>query len=371
MELVPIEIVQQILSVADFVSRIRLRCCTKLFHEKLQIHNFYDIPYNYYHRLSNKIIRNHSYIRRLNVENKSDITMISHLTNLRELNTVASGLSDRSGLCTNLRILCASDNGAISDITHLTKLKALYASGRSCGITDNSIITLTNLKYLSISSNDSIRNVNHLTKLELLFAHAYSNIDNNSIMNLTNLKRLDMFSNKYVTTISHLTNLTELDISYESAITSNEITKLCHCLKTLRINDNLQIFDIGYLTGLENLHAIGSLCTIVNSSLINLNLKILDCEDNESIQNIGHMINLEVLRSGGSSIISDQEIKFLTNLTELRVCDNQRITDIRHLTKLKILWCQYNSALSDDGITGLKLTTLYSIGNQKITKHIN
>lgn len=79
-------------------------------------------------------------------------------------------------------MLNANDNEKIKDITHLKKLKILFANGR-CGITDDNL-NCHELVVLGASNNEKIRNIKHLKKLKVLYAKGNCGITDEEIKEL-------------------------------------------------------------------------------------------------------------------------------------------------------------------------------------------
>src|SRR5207237_1072600 len=118
-------------------------------------------------------------------------------------------IDDKCGLLTDqilsnyhfIKKLDASNNPTITNVNHMTKLEILHAYG-NCGIDDNGISEL-NLKKLYASYNFTITNVNHMSKLEILHACSNCGIDDNGISEL-NLKELYASYNFTITNVNHM-----------------------------------------------------------------------------------------------------------------------------------------------------------------------
>ena len=149
MQPIPIEIWQHILSFSTFKNQITLTRISKIFHEKLQIHEFYHIDPKYLKLLTNHIITHYPQIRSLDVEDNPNITNINHLTQLTKLNASGfCGLDDHGINQLNIIELDVCDNPKIININHMTQLKKLNAGGH-CGL-DDSGITRLNLIELDV-----------------------------------------------------------------------------------------------------------------------------------------------------------------------------------------------------------------------------
>jgi len=206
----PIELYQLILTCADFLTRIRLRCANKEFHAKLEIHDFALIDTKYLRLLSNDILRAYPRIQILDASCSLKITNINFMTNLKVLFAFGEcGIEDKSIADLNLVKLFVSNNSKITTINHMTKLEVLNA-GHECGIDDFGIQN-PNLKKLRVFGNSRITNVNHLTKLKVLNAEYGSGINDMGISNLTNLKKLFIRGNSSITNTNHLTQLRVLE----------------------------------------------------------------------------------------------------------------------------------------------------------------
>src|SRR5437016_10422026 len=69
-----IEIYQEILDRSDFLSQIRMTQLDKYLHMNLKIHNFFDINEGYLRLLSDDILKNYKYVKKLNSEYSHIIT---------------------------------------------------------------------------------------------------------------------------------------------------------------------------------------------------------------------------------------------------------------------------------------------------------
>lgn len=112
--------------------------------------------------------------------------------------------------------------GSLTGITHLDLC--------SKSITDKSISKLTNLKYLRFDNTNGITNysIKYLTNLRSLVIYENNErISDESIKFLTNLQTLE-FNNKYITysSIKYLTNLNNLKIWYEHSISIDQNLRL-------------------------------------------------------------------------------------------------------------------------------------------------
>jgi hypothetical protein len=131
----------------DFLSKIRLRCVSKNLH-KLEIHDFFNIPFQYINLLNDEILFNYNFIKYLDASYNSKITNISHMKNLIKLDASGyfSKINDNSIKNINLQYLNASHNPFITNVNHMDKLIELDAYGEFCGISDDGIKNLNLIK---------------------------------------------------------------------------------------------------------------------------------------------------------------------------------------------------------------------------------
>ena len=128
----------------------------------------------------------------------SDLSPLTKLTNLRDLNFGSNAVSDLSPLAglTNLRVLYIYNNpiSDLSPLTGLTNLESLYAWW--VRVTDLSPLTrLTNLRALLIHGSGSISDISSLagmTNLEVLSLWGEDVSDLSPLSGLTELGRLDL-----------------------------------------------------------------------------------------------------------------------------------------------------------------------------------
>ena len=160
MDYIPIEIWQQVLFQSTFLDQIRLRQVCVIFHNRLEIHDFYNIDRKYLHRLNDSILSNYSFIRSLNSHNNLKITNINYMTQLVELDASGGycGITDQGISQLNLIKLNVSYNQKITNINHMTKLVELTACGRNCGI-NNVDLCMANPLKLDVSYNHKITNI--------------------------------------------------------------------------------------------------------------------------------------------------------------------------------------------------------------------
>lgn len=147
-------------------------------------------------------------LTKLSLRDNNVITNVSFMTSLKKLDISRSWhylyLSSQGKLFKNsglrgldLHELDASHNPYITDISFLTSLKYLKATGKS-GITQTSIQQL-NLYFLDASDNKNITNVRFMTNLKILYANGDCGIGPAGIAGLNLLefhKKNNIFFNK-------------------------------------------------------------------------------------------------------------------------------------------------------------------------------
>lgn len=147
----------------------------------------------------------------LNVDENPMITMISHMSNLRILSAKwkkydfetdetdetdllesRPGIGDEQLQGLNLESLNASNNYRIIDLSHMDRLRILYANGTS-GI---DVTKVTNdLIELHADDNKKITDLNHLKKLKVLHVEGKSGIGSDGIWDL-DLRELKWLGNR-------------------------------------------------------------------------------------------------------------------------------------------------------------------------------
>jgi len=232
----PIELHQLILSHADFLTQIRLRCANKALHAKLEIHDFYNIDDKYLYRLTDDILRSYPFITKLDFR-CYHCTNINHLTRLETL-SVGTNLplgNDGISNLVNLKELYINCYSPITNLNHMTKLEFLTVVHSRI---DNEGISKLNLRELHILGESKFTDLNHMTRLEKLHASGDCGIGDTGIANL-NLKELNAQSNPKITNVNHMTRLEILNADFVCGIDANGISKLK--LKKLIAENNPKI----------------------------------------------------------------------------------------------------------------------------------
>jgi len=193
----PIELWQLILSCSEFLTQIKLRCVCKMFHKRLEVHIF--MGWRYTDLLTDDILQNYPFIKKLNASNNPHITTVNHMSRLEILYAQGNcGIDDKGIQNANLKELRADSNPRITTVNHMSRLEILNA-GWNCGIDDKGIQN-ANLKELRANSNPRITTVNHMSRLEILDAQGNCGIDDIGIQN-ANLKKLYASNNPRITTV--------------------------------------------------------------------------------------------------------------------------------------------------------------------------
>ena len=285
----PIELYQMILDRTNFLSRIRMRCVNKLFWQKLEINDFYNIPSRYANRLNNQILRSYPFIAKLNATEKPYINNINYLTRLEVLNASGPqcGIIGGFSRLTNLKELNIANNSNCYWLNDLTNLEVLDIR-RSCGVSNSGISKLCKLKFLNATNNSKISNISHLTNLEIMHARGRCGIKN--ISSLTNLTELNMFENTHITDLNNLTELKVLDAGNgddwyagqwgcqlgDAGIVNLNLTKL-------KAQNNPWITNVNHMTNLKYLNASKLECGIDQNGISNLTFDVLITRRNKKI----------------------------------------------------------------------------------------
>ena len=214
---------------------------------------------------------------KLNISN-TNITDISHLTNLRELEASTSKITKIQNL--NLEKLTMNWNIKIQKIK-LPKLK--YLEVLYCREIYLEKINCPNLVELRISSKN-ITNLNNLKNLRKLLIWNCLAIYNTSIQNLE-LDYIGLRDNQTITNLNYMTSLKILSITGYSGLQNTSIQKLN--LLELELQNNKTITDINIFTNLKKLLICGIDTSLEYSGVKNLDkTKIRGYVDNLKNPNI-------------------------------------------------------------------------------------
>lgn len=125
-----------------------------------------------------------------------------------------------------LRVLNITSNLKITDLSHCTELKELYADGCQ-QLTNKSIAKCAKLRILTIqfSHMDDLTPFTELTSLHASYA---SYLSNKSIAKCTKLQYLCLVGNRLITDLSPFTEMRRISVHYcNDALSSNAIKKWC------------------------------------------------------------------------------------------------------------------------------------------------
>ena len=143
----------------------------------------------------------------------------------------------------NLRILKIRDNRQITSVSHLTKLEELDISSYYCRVDQAGITGCLRLKKLNIDGNHWISSVNHLTELEELIAtRECCGVDQAGIAGCLRLKKLIAHYNPKITSVNHLPELEDLYAVPGSGFSQEGIQ--CPTLRKLSVHNNRRIFTL-------------------------------------------------------------------------------------------------------------------------------
>lgn len=292
-------------------------------------------------------------LTQLTIFDNDKISNIRHLTRLRRL-IVNSNTTDTDILNMNLEVLeIFNNNSNIKQISHMTNMCKLTASGPNCIINDSSIHNLVNLTSLNISYNMYITSLNHLTNLTELTAIVNSHLRDAGICQI-NLKKLIISCTKYIKKICHMTNLEHLDIGNSAVRRLGNFPNLTK----LDISGCSHVNNINHLTSLTHVCIdrddtnIFNITDMYDEGLCLINPIELSINNNPNITNINHMTNLRKLFADDDCGLTNWGIRNL-DLEFLSISNNTRITNINHMTNLKTLVVNGNFKIRYDGIEQL------------------
>ena len=199
-------------------------------------------------RLTDQILRQPKFrnLRILKIRDNHQITSVSHLTKLEELDISGYDCEvDQAGIagCLRLEKLNVRNNPRITSVNHLPELEDLDASGYYCRVDQAGIAGCLRLKKLNIDDNRRITTVNHLTELEeLIAAGRYCGVDQAGIAGCLRLKKLKAHYNSKITSVNHLPELEDLYAVPGSGFSQEGIQ--CPTLRKLSVHNNRRIFTL-------------------------------------------------------------------------------------------------------------------------------
>jgi len=304
------------------------------------------------------------------------------------------GLTDAGlVLCTNIEILCATDNINITTCAPFAKsLKILFADGH-CGITDDGLSSCTIIKRLHAQCNAKITTcVPFAQTLKILDITKYYihdttyGITDTGLSSCTKICDLNARDNKYITTCTPFAkSLKKLDASnyYTTDASiwcgiSDVGLSSCSIICELNANDNPGITTCApFAKSLKILHA-SELCGISDAGLSDcIAIEKLYATNNSKITTCNPFAKtLTTLDAFGNSGIADDGISKCTLITNLNASCNSKITTCnpfaKTLRKLKAnnpYGYEYvNGGIGDDGLKMCNyIRELSANHNSKIT----
>ena len=293
----------------------------------------------------------------INSNEISNLSPLSGLTNLKELDLSANNITDR----------------IILPLSNLTNLISLDLSSNN--ITDISpLVGLTNLKELNLFRNNIsdiavLSGLTNLTRLNL----GDNNISDIAVLtNLTNLIFLNLQTNN-ITDISPLSGMTNLTVLWLNNINITDISVLADLTNLTRLSlTGINISDIAPLSGMTNLtqliltgNNISDIAPL--SGMTNLTRLWLEGLKNDitDISPLAGLTKLTNLLLQNNNITDISALAGMINLTWLSLRDNN-ITDISPLsgmTNLKELYLSTNNISDISPLSGMTLTRLEIRGN--------
>lgn len=286
--------------------------------------------------------------------NLTDLTPLQNLTKLQKLNLTANGnsgdivledLSVLSGLTNltelDLRVVGLENLSGVENLTKLTRLR-LYQNGGY----DNAT-----LKDIS-----ALKNLTKLTELQLYLSADIQDLS--PVAGLTDLQRLQLYGDFYCEDISFLKDLTQMrelyiNSNYQSQL--KDLTALQNLTKLQTLN--LTACGLESLKGLENLTALTEIRISGDAGI--------GCTytDVEPLRNLTKLKSLYLPARGydTTTYCDLSGLSGLTSLQELNFTGRVKsLAPLANLTNLKTL--DFNDQ-SQEGETPLDLTPLGSLKN--------
>jgi hypothetical protein len=109
-----------------------------------------------------------------------------------------------------LRNLDIYDNGKITDLNHLQKLKKVDISC-DCGVNQKGIEFLDQVEEMSCWNNDKITDLNHLRKLRKVDISYDCGVNQKGIKSLRLVEEIDHRGNSKITNLGHLQKLKKVN----------------------------------------------------------------------------------------------------------------------------------------------------------------
>lgn len=272
---------------------------------------------------------------------KGDI-YYSDVRNLKELNVLAAGVWDLTGIenCKGLEKLSLwennIENSQLKRLANLSNLKSLdLANNRLTHIPANAFENMSQLEELVLDENqiteidkDAFNGLDNLKDL-LIEENRISNID--AVRGLKSLENLFVRFNN-ISDISPVENLTNLTNFWANNNRISDISALANLTELnwvhLEENDISDISSLGNSTKITRLNISDN--TISNIDVVSNmpNLEWLEAGDNqiEDIDCVSELVGLSILNLKNNNINNIEALRKLENLTQLYLSGNN-ITD--------------------------------------------
>ena len=314
------------------------------------------------------------------VAEKTDISFISDLTQLKYLDLAMNNIEDISPLETliNLEYLDISCN-SISDIhslQYLTQLKKVILSDGSVtiggvyeetnNITDiSALVNCTNLECLSIGDSEisDLSPISDMKNLKELYLQLDNNINLNDIANITSLKILNLHGAQVtnISALSELVNLEKLTLGARWYKWANKIQDI----SALTNMQNLTYLDLSF-TSVENIDILSNLTNLEYLNLYGIN--------GEEHQIISHGYSVIGFSYEWEYIERFNNLDFLiplVNLKQLYLGSNglTDVTALSGLTQLEKLDLSYNELTNIDSLSDLKNLKYLDLSSNQITDY--
>ena len=351
-------------------------------------------------------------IRRLDINGLLPITTIEPFAeNLLELDVSGSELGDHElRHAKNLRVLTATDNSFMYDLSFLTSLQELTAATMKtlCGISnieglklkkliifrtslirsfESSADTLEDLSiYMSNINDHALRNCHKIKKFHTGYSQITtvepfastlidltigqeSMLNNYGLANATNVEKLDMSQNISNISLEPFANsLIRLDASGSNM--SDARLKCLTRLEQLIARQTLEITTVNrFASTLIELDI--SQCSVGDAGIAELNnLVILRAARNEHITTVAPFAGTLKILDASYTQISDESLVYAINLEELNASGNPNITTVRPFANslIKLIANGEECGIDNVGLVGTsKLKELSVSNNSHIT----
>lgn len=332
---IPLDTWQIILGKLSMRSQLRLKQVCKLLYGELKLYNFEKEKYA--GLLTNEIIKQHPYIKKLYLAKTLDLSSLKYLDSLYIKTNIPNNYLDNIDVKEIKFLTYVLKNKETVNLNHMTKLSSLRLHHNEVTYNDIANVNLTEFDM----GNNRVNYISNLTNLTTLIMPGYKT-NNNELINI-NLTTLKITSNYNIPNFLHMTNLTEL---YLPGNYISDLNKLSN-LKILNISHSYMPLD-----NIKQLH----------------NLEELYAERCPCITNFNCFTKLRILNMNNNDSIKSHDISELSNLTELYAQACYRLTDLNFLINLRVLDITYCQALLNKHVNKLQLEAIYTNSNSKVIK---